>query len=621
MLQDKSKFRLLHTVEILYLLLLGLSFYLLVLSKTDEAQTVWHVLQPAFMPVLFLTTTALVAILLSSEKTSHKLFFVIVHSILIHSFFSIIFPAGDLSGQQMVLGRIRRVYDNTVLHGLSGWPNRNIQVFIIEALRGLNLQAALTTIFARILSLDILYVHLFFVPVLWGIFVPVGSFLVTKELGGNDTVGVLAALLVSAFPFSTYFGAISVSNSLGFIFFLYSLYFMLKYLGAQNSKIPWMLLVFSFFSFFAHFLTGVMSASLLLLTLALKAYRDEKGSFASKLAVVVAFIVCLGLLPVAFVYLEFFGSPSFGIFTLEKLGELSFNETVGLLLVGDLIYGFNLQTIFLMIVGPAIAFICMLYLLRSKKTLGANLRVKVLFLLMAFLLAFIDYRILKLFMENLPLNPERLWVFRDLISAPFVAIAIVGMVSFVQKSRGAMPQAAASSTSQKLGHLNKRLPALGLILVLFLLVPLVVGGWVTFSLSAAYPHSAPLQTTSYELEAVRYIQEHTEEKYVVIGDIWTIYAGEAIVGINNPNAYYFAEFSKQGHDLFANMTHDPSPEWMLSAMNDTKTQTAYFMFTETRVGTTEFNNVALRIQEPLMLFYVTENGETRVYSYSNSTQS
>jgi len=224
-------------------------------------------------------------------------------------------------------------------------------------------------------------------------------------------------------------------------------------------------------------------------------------------------------------------------------------------------------------------------------------------------------------MENLPLNPERLWVFRDLISAPFVAIAIAGVVSFVQKSRGTMPQAAASSTSQKLGHLNKRLPALGLILVLFLLVPLVVGGWVTFSLSAAYPHSAPLQITSYELEAVRYIQEHTDGKYVVIGDIWTIYAGEVIVGINNPNAYYFAEYSTQGHDLFANMTRDPSPEWMLSAMNETKTQTAYFMFTETRVGTTEFNNVALRIQEPLMLFYVTENGETRVYSYSNSTQS
>jgi hypothetical protein len=102
---------------------------------------------------------------------------------------------------------------------------------------------------------------------------------------------------------------------------------------------------------------------------------------------------------------------------------------------------------------------------------------------------------------------------------------------------------------------------------------------------------APVQTTWYELEAVKYIEENTKEKYVVIGDVWTIYAGEMIAGINNPRAYYFLETNKTGYDLFINMTQDPSPQWMLLAMNYTQTEVAYFIITKLRLGVEEFQNV------------------------------
>jgi hypothetical protein len=492
------------------------------------------------------------------------------------------------------------VFDNTILHGLSGYPTATVQTLIIETFKGTNLQAALSTVFARMLGIDIFYVHLFLIPILWGTFVPIASFLVTKTIGGSEKASVLSSLLVSAFPYAVYFGAISVPNSLGFIFFFYSLYFMLKYLTSSDSKNTYLMLGFTLFSFLAHYLTGIVSFSLLLLAIAFKTFKNEKNPATKdvKILLLVSFLVCVSLLPISFIYLRFFGTSSNPAFTLDKLSELPLQEVAGLFLLGELIYGFNLSTILLIIIGPSIAFLWMIYLLyRLKKNPNAQFRVHVLFLFAAFLLMLIDYRILKIFMEGLPLNEERIWVFRDLIAAPFAGLAIFTVFSSLETflKKRFIPTTRALNT-KNLTKVN--IPRTSsLLLALSILTSILIGGWITSSLSAAYPQAAPLQTTWYELEAVKYINSNTHEKYVVIGDVWTIYAGEVIVGINNPKTYYFGENNKTGHDLFANMREDPSPQWMLLAMNYTDTTIAYFIITEPRVGPNQFNSTITRAQQ------------------------
>jgi len=544
---------------------------------------------------------------------------IIVHSILLHSFFSIVFPAGDLSGQQIVLGRTRRVFDNTILHGLSGWPTRTLQIFLVEMFDGINFQAALSVIFARMLSTDIFYVHLFFVPVLWGIFVPIASFLITKTLGGDEKTSVLSSLLVSAFPYTTYFGAISVPNSIGFIFFFFSLYFMLKHLTSNDSKTAYWMVTFSFFSFLSHFLTGIMSFSLLLLAIAFKAYEREKRSpsVTPKISLIVSFLVCVSLLPLSFIYLNYFGSTR-AVFTLDKFSQMSLQEIIGSFFLGELVYGFDIKTILLYVTGPALAFLWMIYLLHKlRRNPTAKFRTPILFLVTAFMMVLIDYRVLKLFMEGLPINEERLWVFRGFIAAPFVALAIYAVVSSLKNSLKATSLPTISVATLKGLSKGNILRILSLLFALNVLIPVLLGGWITLSLSAAYPKIAPLQTTWYELEAVKYIEENATEKYVVIADIWTIYAGEMIVGINNPRAYYFKEFNKTGYDLFADMKREPSPEWMLLAMNYTDTTIAYFIVTEPRLGTEEFNNIVSRIlqDKQLTLFYMSDNGKLYVFSH------
>jgi hypothetical protein len=209
----------------------------------------------------------------------------------------------------------------------------------------------------------------------------------------------------------------------------------------------------------------------------------------------------------------------------------------------------------------------------------------------------IDYRILKIFMEGLPLNEERLWVLRDLIAVPFVALGVYKGVSWLRASLRAPTLSILSASSLKASSKHRTLYVLGWILALNILIPGVLGGWLIASLGAAYPQVAPLQTTWYELEAVRYIEENTHEKYVVIGDVWTIFAGEVIVGVNNPRAYYFLEFNKTGYNLFFHMSQDPSSHWMLVAMNYTDTTRAYFIITEPRVGPEEYNRIVTQALE------------------------
>jgi len=609
--------KLLRVSEMLYALLLGFSCYLLFISRTGEAHTIWEALHPAFIPTLFVATSLLLAIQFTSEKVAYKLLFIIAHSVLVHSFFSVIFPAGDLSGQQIYLGRIRLVYDNAVLHGWPSWSVETVQSQIFRRFGGINFQAAVSVIFARMLSVDIFWVHLALVPILWGIFTPIAAYLTTYTLSQNEKVSVLSSLFLSVFPYVTYFGAISVPNSLGYIFFFYSLYFILRNLNSNDSETKFLMLVFSFFALLSHYLTGVISFSLLFLSLVFKSYRGEKSqAISAKVSLVIAFLFCASLLPLSLIYLRFFRPSTTTAFTLERFNELPIEETIGLALLGDLTYSFHLETILLFVSGPTLAFAYNIYLLyKTKKNPNAKFRTYTPFLFAAFLMMLIDYRILKLFMEGLPFNEERLWVFRDFVAVPFVALAVYGAISSINVFLKTHYPPTISPADLKALSRRNALHVLTLLLALTVLIPMALGGWITYSLRAAYPRIAPLQTTWYELEAVKHIEENTEEKYVVIGDVWTIFVGEMIVGINNPSAYYFGEYNKTGYDLFYNMTQDPSPQWMLQAMNYTDTTTAYFIVTEPRLGTEEYNRIVTEARTRLPVYGVFGEGKLHIFYY------
>ena len=607
---DKQMFSLQSIVpSFIYLILTALSFYLLLISRRGEAYVVWWSIHPLFLPVFILTTLTLVITIYLSKMTEHKLRLTIMHSILSHSLFAILFPAGDMGGQQHVLGTTRLIYDNIVLHGVRT-PAQNILVQIYRWFRGDSFQGAISVILARMFSVDVFWVHLLLVPILWGIFVPLGVFLITRKLSKNNNVAALSALLIAVFPYTLLWGAMSVYNSLGFVFFLFSVYFFLEYLSSSQSR-KWVLLMlmFVFLSFLAHYLTGVIAFSLLLLVLTFKGSEDRSVSLAStKLLILTGFLFCTFLLPSAIVYRRFF-YPEYAYFGVNKLAELSKEDIFWMSLIGEYV-NFDLRFAIVYILGPLLGILGMLYyfyVTKQKSDKKSNLCT--IFLFTGLLIVLADYRILKLFMINVPFAEERMWVFRDFLTVPFMAIIVSDVFSFLHRQISAI-----------------NIPSLSLHMrrtAMYLLTVLTLGGWITASLYYAYPHYGPLQITSYEIEAVKFIEENTAKPYVVIGDQWIIFAGHMIVGTLNPNALYFYSKDPKGVMLFLEMKRNSTIETMKEAMTHNNATVACFIIEKPRLGEEEYNRIIQQAQQNNLqtykIFYYENEEKLRIFHYRETS--
>jgi len=149
-----------------------------------------------------------------------------------------------------------------------------------------------------------------------------------------------------------------------------------------------------------------------------------------------------------------------------------------------------------------------------------------------------------------------------------------------------------------------------------------VSGWVTASVYYAYPHWGPLQTTSYEIEAVKFIEQNTTERYIVICDQWIIFAGQMFVGINNPRAYYFPSTDPEGIAIFVKMKNDPENQTMIEALKINNATTAYFIIEKPRLGTQIYNGIIQQAQQNNLqtykTFYYKGEEKLRIFCYKKA---
>jgi len=609
----------LNFIELAYLFLVALLFYSLFASRSVEVRTVWEVLNPLFIPLYFITSFLLISIVFSRGSVEYKLLFIIIHSILSHSLFVVIFPAGDVGAQTLTSANSRLVYENV---SIDGWPvslppTSNILSRIYYWFRGINFQTALSVMFARMFGVDIFWSHLWLVPILWGMFIPVAAFMVSRAVGIGEKASLIAGLVVSLFPSTIYYGAVSVPNSIGFIFLFFTLYFALGYLS-NGLRSLLLLLIFSFFSSLSHFLTGVLSLSLLLLVTAVKKYGEEKDKSlkAARVLWFVSFVFSASLLPLSLLYQRFL-FPFYTYFSLDRLNGLSGADVALLFLFGEYV-NFSIYGAVLHMLGSVLGFFGMIWCLRfeAKKNCGRCSHAGSIFLFTAFLMCLADYRILKLFIVGVPFNEERIWVFRDLLAVPFLALLIDGIARYLHEK---VPK-----TLNKLGFPSLTVSNFGIklhSLAIHILIFIAISGWLTVSFYYGYPHYGPLQVTSYELDAVRFIEMTTTERYVVIADQWFIFAGQMLVGVNNPHGFYFDPKDPRGAELFIQMELNTSTRIMTEAMKYNNATVAYFIIEKPRLGIETYNNIIQQAQQnnlqtyPGGIFYYKGEEKLRIFYY------
>jgi len=491
-------------------------------------------------------------------------------------------------------------------------------------------------------SVDIYWIHLLLVPLLWGIFVPIIAFKVSKTLGVNEKISALSSLIVSLFPANILWGAVSIPNGLSYIFFFCFILFLLKYM--KSSELRYLLLIATFFlaSLISHVLAGTMALSLLFLAYGIKTYQKEKAnsSASAKFTLLTAFIFSASLLPFALALRRYFYPSANTYFSLEKVYQLTPTETFFSLLFGSyfkLISREAYITTLIFGIAPLIGLIGMIYVLRTngKRSRKRSVDPRILLLFLGFLMIIVDDRIVKFFMANVPFFEfERLWLFRDFLLVSFATLFIAGALfetrAFLERVskriflawRKAPSIHIFSRTASRFtrGHLVKRISIGSLFAYVFILLP--VSGWVTASVYYAYPHWGPLQTTSYEIEAVKFIEQNTTERYIVICDQWMILAGQMFIGIKNPQSYYFPTTDPEGVALFIKMKNNPANQTMIEAMEINNATTAYFIIEKPRLGTEIYNRIIQQAQQNNLqtykTFYYKGEGKLRIFRYKKS---
>ena len=352
----------------------------------------WQIIDKYYIIVFFSLTVVLFLICLSKHKVKLAIFFLILHSVLAHMYLpaSHELPWGGDVWRHLAI-------ENKLIQGEAHLP----VLFGPEAkwreVAGIDLPEALlipnkyfygqlwggSVLIASVLKLDLLFVNIWLIPLLWGIMIPVIMFRIGRLLFGSWRSGLLLALFVSLlFPFQA-LGGLTLPVSLGYLTFFFVLMLWLQYL--KDGKIIQRNLVFLFawlmlFGYSLHFILIwlVIAVSLLIQYLS-KNNLPAKNLFQNKFLRMPMISVGIIILALFFPLVEylmgssyFLKSPAVFSKLTQIAGQFSGWYFAGAIRPHDILTGniiFNhtpdyafVSNIFMNFRWPTVAFVLFLYM-------------------------------------------------------------------------------------------------------------------------------------------------------------------------------------------------------------------------------------------------------------------
>jgi hypothetical protein len=548
-------------------------FYALWLARTGEGETsVWLTIPEYFLPTFFLTSLFLTLILFFTRvKTCLKLGLLSVHSFLSHSLFLLVWYPGRYGDPWAHLAQAR--YINT--YGMPFAYDWLIQKFLIIDIVKYKTQYALVVFFGRMLSLDVYWIQIVLIPLLWSLFVPFCSYKIAALLAvkKTSTFPLLAATCAGLFSWLIYWGAVSVPNSLGFILFLISMVLLFSWVDSGKRSFWFLSVAGAIVTFFAHPLTGIFTAVFVLgASIVVQRRLPIAAKLASYLMVFLSYPLVLYLGKATFSFLDLVNLENILVF---------FSQIPTLLLVFGflgLVYG----------VGTGFA---------KSKIAG------LMFLFYLTLQA--GYYFTAYGMRNSPITPERIVGMEELLLLPLVALGLLATVSGLKIVLLAI----------KGKNLVKRNPrSVGM-----LLVCLFLSFQTSLTLYDAYPRNeiTAVQPAWYEIDATYYI-DSTTDRYVVLCE--PSFANLA-VGLLGPQysygsdvrgAFGVPEWYWWSIKLYEQMSSGPSVNIFEDAMSITNATVGYFVVS---VRNPFFNDIVERMSVTFPVDKVFGDGKLYVFRY------
>jgi len=230
------------------------------------------------------------------------------------------------------------------------------------------------------------------------------------------------------------------------------------------------------------------------------------------------------------------------------------------------------------------------YTMERKERFNNNLGF---FMLLAFGVAFIDFRILRYAIANNIFGPGRVRVFIDIFALPFVAIVIYSAINSLF-----------DITSRIRSSLRWRNVLIGMLICIGL------SAWVLGAVYETYEtYTIGLLPTSLEVEALKYIDEHTNSRYVVLAPHRIAVIGMGLFGLPNPEKT-FLSLGRGG------IPSDPSVSYMFQSMKSVGADVGYYVATSIYRGT-ELDTIVAESSQVFRLLEVfsNENGVIYVFDY------
>lgn len=209
---------------VLYFLLVGIGFYLLADSETQEViQSPWQTIVPTFIYIFFIATV-LLGLLFYYKKIpiSFVIFLAIVHSLLLHSFLPL--------SHELIYGADQWRHGANEARFLQGEGflkpvlSSDTHLSFIErfdfGLVSYGQLWSLIVLFASFFGNTILFLNRWFIAILWSIIFPILLYFLATSIGWSEKK--IKFLILSSFlPFTWIAGgSLTLPNSLGFLWWL-----------------------------------------------------------------------------------------------------------------------------------------------------------------------------------------------------------------------------------------------------------------------------------------------------------------------------------------------------------------------------------------------------------------
>ncbi len=551
---------------LIYILFIGLFLGVSLTVFLSWSETTYFSMHPLLLPIFFVLSVLLFLIVVNDNfqsSTGVKLAFVTTYSFLanvIHIALLYLGLTGDLSYHLA----IERTWDKFGTHYMLLWPLDTYvsqiqgifeRLYIFQ--RGAA-QYGLVVSLAKILCVDLFWINALLIGSLWSFFVPIIAFKVSKTLKASDRASLLAGILTANSPILIIYSWKSAGNVFGFFFFFIATYFLVKsFSNNAMGKYIFLALLASAVSMLCHPMTGIMSLSLILLAFGIKNYyTSRRFSFSRALPILLGFFIVVLSLPTMSVLLRLV-YPTYSQFSFQKILSL---DVYHLIFAGYVDYTFisaltYLSTTVLAIVG-------MVMFKAGEKEKGPRF-----FLILAFVALVLQQRVFYYFIEKPLFGIHRLYALEPFVIVPFAAMAID---HFLGTQKSSSPKVGSyRSSSKKKSRFRVIFPSkevLPTLLICISLSGLFIQGHLSSFKGDALDREPFGIVSSFSMEAVTLIHEEylrNHERYVVVSDPITEYAGLALLGRSNVEELYLE--SAMNRKLFVEALKQTSRQTLLEA--------------------------------------------------------